>query len=54
MKCRVIKGFIDKHKGTAYSVGDEINISFGRYKEIQAVGDFLQPVKPTKEDAVEE
>lgn len=57
MKCRVIKGFIDKYNGTAYSVDDEISVSNKRFEEIQAKGSFLQPVavsKPKKEDAVTE
>lgn len=44
MQYKVIKGFIDKYDNTLYSKDDVITLSIERYEEIQAAGDFLQPV----------
>lgn len=38
MKCKVIKGFIDKEKGTGHNVGQFLDLSDERYKELEKGG----------------
>ncbi len=41
MKCKVIKGFIDKHTGESYSLNDVYDCTEKRFKEVQAKGNYL-------------
>ena len=46
MKCEVIKGFIDREKGTGHNVGQSLNLSEARFAELEKGG----YVKATAED----
>lgn len=41
MKCKVLKGFIDKNTSESYSVNDVYDCTEKRFKEIQAKGNYL-------------
>ena len=43
MKCKVIKGFIDKHTGKAYDASSLYDCTEKRFKEVQAKGNYLTP-----------
>lgn len=38
MKCEVIKGFIDREKGTGHNVGQFLNLSEARFAELEKGG----------------
>lgn len=41
MKCRVIKGFIDKETGIPYDTGGTFECDKKRFNEIQSKGNYL-------------
>lgn len=50
MKCKVLKGFIDKKTGKPYDAGSDFECSESRFKEIQKKGMYLSV---TEEKAAE-
>lgn len=44
MKCKVIKGFIDKESKKPVEAGDEYECSESRFKEIQSNGMYLSVI----------
>lgn len=44
MKCKVIKGFIDKETKKPYEVGAEFECTEDRFKEIKSRGMYLSKV----------
>lgn len=53
MIAEVIRGFIDKHTGEPHNVGDIIEITEDRFKEILAVGEFVKEVVEVEEEEVD-
>lgn len=49
MKVKVLKKFIDKHTGEVYQVGDELNITKKRYKEILSVDKLVEEIVEEKD-----
>ena len=51
MKVRVVKPFKDKHTKVVYQVGQEIEVTKERHKELisAALGPFVEPVDGDKE-----
>lgn len=45
MKAKVTKKFRDKYTGEIHKVGDIINISKKRFKEILTVGNFVEEIE---------
>lgn len=45
MKVKVIKKFIDAHSKKVHAVGDELEITDARFKEICKVGKFVEVVE---------
>lgn len=41
MKCKVLKGFIDKNTNEPYNANDVYDCTEKRFKEIQAKGNYL-------------
>ena len=41
MKCKVLKGFIDKESGKAVEHGSTFECTEARFKEIQSKGNYL-------------
>ena len=44
MKCKVLKGFIDKESGKAVEHGSTFECTEARFKEIQRKGDYLSMI----------
>ena len=44
MKCKVLKGFIDKESGKPIEHGSTFECTEARFKEIQAKGDYLSMI----------
>ena len=49
MKCKVINGFIDKETGTGHNVGQFLDLSDERFKELHKKGFVTKAVEPKKE-----
>lgn len=45
MKCKVVKGFIDKETKKPYDAGDEFECSRTRFDEIQKKGMYLSEIE---------
>ena len=50
MKYEVIKNFKDKHTGERYKIGDVLDITKTRAKEILTVDKLIKEVKQPKKD----
>ena len=48
MRCEVIKGFIDREKGTGHNVGQFLNLSEERFNELKE-GGFVKAAEDKKE-----
>ena len=44
MKCRVLKGFIDKNTGKAYELGSLYECEKARFDEINSKGNYLAAI----------
>lgn len=49
MKVEVVRGFVDKHTGKGYSVGDTLEVTDARFAEISKAGVFVKPIQDTAE-----
>lgn len=49
IKVKVKKEFLDRYTGKTHKVGDTMEVTDARYREIKRSGDYVEVVKPTDE-----
>jgi hypothetical protein len=54
MKFKVIKNYINKETKKLHVVGEEVDLTEKRAKEIKAKGDFLEDIPEAEEEAPED